>query len=142
VLSQATLTAFTATCIALSGASVLAGWYLIRVRHSIDAHRRAMLVATVLAAVFLVGYVTRWTLYGSKPFDGTGIWRWVYLGTLLPHVLLAIVLGPLVLRLLYLALRKRDFGAHRRLARVTLPIWLYVAASGWLIYYMLYGGLF
>jgi len=142
VLSQANLTAFTATCIALSGASVLAGWYLIRVRRSVDAHRNAMLVATALAAVFLVAYVTRWSLYGSKPFDGTGIWRVVYVGTLLPHILLAIVLGPLVLRLLYLALKKRDFRAHRSLARITLPIWLYVAVSGWLIYYMLYGGLF
>jgi putative membrane protein len=142
VISQANLTAFTTACITLSGLSVLAGWYLIRVRHSIDAHRLTMLAATVFAAVFLVGYVTRWSMYGSKPFDGTGIWRAVYVGTLLPHVLLAIVLGPLVLRLLWLALRKRDFVAHRRLARVTLPIWLYVAASGWLIYYMLYGGMF
>ena len=142
MISQANLTAFTTTCITLSGLSVLAGWYLIRVRHSVDAHRRTMLAATVFAAVFLVGYVTRWSMYGSKPFDGTGIWRAVYVGTLLPHVLLAIVLGPLVLRLLWLALRKRDFLAHRRLARITLPIWLYVAASGWLIYYMLYGGMF
>jgi putative membrane protein len=142
VVSQANLTAFTTACIALSGASVLAGWYLIRVRGSIDAHRRTMLAATVFAAVFLVGYVTRWSMYGSKPFDGTGLWRAFYVGTLLPHVLLAIVLGPLVLRLLWLALEKRDFVAHRRLARITLPIWLYVAASGWLIYYMLYGGMF
>jgi putative membrane protein len=53
--------------------------------------------------------------------------------------LLAIALGPLVVRVIYLALGKRDYVAHRRLARVALPIWLYVAASGWLIYYLLYG---
>ena len=46
--------------------------------------------------------------------------------------------GPLAVRLIYLALRKRDYPRHRRLARITLPIWLYVAASGWLIYFMLY----
>ena len=97
-----------------------------------------MLTATAFAALFLVFYVTRWSLYGSKLFAGTGAWRVVYFTNLVPHILLAIVLAPLVLRLIYLALRKRDFVAHRRLARITLPIWLYVAASGWLIYYLLY----
>ena len=48
------------------------------------------------------------------------------------------VVGPLAARLIYLAMVRRDFTAHRRLARVTLPIWLYVAGSGWLVYYMLY----
>ena len=56
----------------------------------------------------------------------------------MPHVILAMAVGPLAVRLIQLALVKRDFAAHRRLARVTLPIWLYVAASGWMIYYMLY----
>ena len=52
--------------------------------------------------------------------------------------ILAIAVGPLAIRLIRLALVRRDFVAHRRLARVTLPIWLYVAASGWIVYYMLY----
>jgi putative membrane protein len=97
-----------------------------------------MLTATTFAALFLVFYVTRWATFGSKPFPGQGGWRAVYFGTLVPHIILAMVLGPLVIRLLVLALRRRDYPAHRRLARVTLPIWLFVAASGWWIYYLLY----
>ena len=73
-----------------------------------------------------------------KPFGGTGIWRTIYFANLVPHVILAIAVGPLAARLIYLATVRRDFTAHRRLARVTLPIWLYVAGSGWLVYYMLY----
>jgi len=137
-MSLQALTIASTACIVLSGASLLLGWYFIRGRRDMARHRRTMLVAATFAALFLVFYVTRWSLYGSKLFPGTGTWRVVYFANLVPHILLAIVLGPLVIRLLYLALRKRDFAAHRRLARVVLPIWLYVAASGWLIYYLLY----
>jgi putative membrane protein len=137
-VSLENLTVLSTTCIVLSGVSLLLGWYFIRARRAIIPHRNSMLAATTLAGLFLVFYVTRWSMYGSKPFDGTGAWRWVYFLTLIPHILLAIALGPLALRLLYLALGKRDFAAHRRLAVVTLPVWLYVAASGWLIYYLLY----
>jgi putative membrane protein len=133
-----TLTVLSTGCIVLSGASLLVGWYYIRVRRDRDRHRNAMLSASVMAALFLVFYVTRWALYGSKPFDGSGGWRAIYFGTLVPHIILAMVLAPMVVRLLYLALGKRDYIAHRRLARVTLPIWLFVAVSGWWIYYLLY----
>ena len=122
----------------LSGVSLLVGWFFIRARRDMARHRAAMLSATTFAGLFLVAYVTRWSLYGSKHFEGTGIWRAIYVGTLLPHVILAILVGPLAARLIYLATVRRDFGAHRRLARVTLPMWLYVAASGWFVYYMLY----
>lgn len=132
------LTLASTTCIVLSGVSLLAGWYLIRVRRSVTAHRNVMLLATAFAALFLVLYVTRWATFGSKPFAGTGVWRTLYLANLIPHIILAIAVGPLAVRLIWLALAKRDFVAHRRLARVTLPIWLYVAASGWLVWYMLY----
>lgn len=97
-----------------------------------------MLAATGFAGLFLAAYVTRWSLYGSKAFEGTGWWKVLYLANLVPHILLAMVVGPLAARLIYLALKKRDFQAHRRLARITLPIWIYVAGSGWLIYFMLY----
>lgn len=137
-MSLRTLTLLSTACIVSSGASLLVGWYFIRARRAIVPHRNSMLAAATLAALFLVFYVTRWSMYGSKPFEGAGGWRWVYFLTLIPHIILAIALGPLALRLLYLALGRRDFAAHRRLARVTLPVWLYVAASGWLIYYLLY----
>jgi len=132
------LTLLSTACIVGSGLCLLAGWFLIRVPRRVAWHRNVMLLATSLAGLFLVAYVTRWAVFGTKRFEGTGGWRTLYFANLIPHVLLAIVVGPLAGRLIYLALKKRDFRAHRRLARVTLPIWLYVAASGWIVYYMLY----
>jgi putative membrane protein len=137
-MSLATLTAISTTCIVLSGLTLLVGWYFIRWRRDRGRHRNAMLTATGLAGLFLASYVTRWSLYGSKHFAGTGFWKALYLANLVPHVILAMLVAPLAVRLIDLALRQRDYPRHRRLARVTLPIWLYVAGSGWLIYYMLY----
>jgi putative membrane protein len=132
------LTLVSTTCIVLSGVSLLVGWWLIRNGRQVARHRAAMLSATGFAGLFLVAYVTRWTLFGSKPFEGTGLWRTLYFANLVPHVVLAIVVGPLAIRLIWLATVREDFAAHRRLARITLPIWLYVAGSGWLVYWMLY----
>ena len=137
-MSLQTLTVLSTACIVLSGASLLVGWYLIRWRRERTAHRNAMLTATAFAALFLVFYVTRWAVFGTKLFAGTGGWRVLYFSILAPHILLAIAVGPLAVRLIQLALVREDFVAHRRLARITLPIWLFVAASGWLIYYLLY----
>jgi putative membrane protein len=137
-MSLQLLTLISTSCIVLSGASLLIGWYFIRWRREMIWHRNTMLTATAFAGLFLVAYVTRWSLYGTKPFTGSGGWRVFYFANLVPHIIFAMAVGPLALRLIYLALRKRDFAAHRRLARITLPIWLYVAASGWLIYYLLY----
>jgi putative membrane protein len=137
-MSLQTLTVLSTACIVLSGASLLVGWYLIRWRRDRTAHRNAMLTATALAGLFLVFYVTRWATFGSKPFDGTGGWRALYLTILVPHILLAIAVGPMALRLIQLAMLRQDFAAHRRLARWTVPIWLFVAGSGWMIYYLLY----
>lgn len=137
-MSLEALTRLSTTCILASGVCLLIGWFLIRVPRRVAWHRNTMLLATLLAAAFLAAYVTRWALHGSKSFAGTGIWRTLYVANLIPHVILAIAVGPLAVRLIQLALMKRDFVAHRRLARVTLPIWLYVAASGWVVYYMLY----
>ena len=137
-MSLQTLTMISTSCIVASGVSLLVGWYLIRWRRDQLAHRNAMLTATAFAALFLVFYVTRAMVFGSKPFAGTGDWRLVYIAILVPHVILAIAVGPMAIRLIQLALWRRDFPAHRRLAKVTLPIWLFVAASGWVIYYLLY----
>jgi len=137
-MSLEALTRLSTTCIVASGGCLLVGWYLIRVPRRVEWHRNVMLLATAFAAAFLVAYVTRWSLYGSKSFAGTGIWRTLYFTNLVPHIILAIAVGPLAIRLIQLALVKEDFPAHRRLARITLPIWLYVAASGWIVYYMLY----
>ncbi|MFN2115008.1 MAG: DUF420 domain-containing protein [Anaerolineae bacterium] len=137
-MSLASLSLISTSCIVLSGVSLIVGWYFIRRRKNVRRHRASMLTATTLAGLFLVAYVTRWSLYGSKEFAGEGAWRAVYLALLAPHVLLAIAVGPLALYLIYLAARKRDFRTHRRWGRVTVPIWLFVAVSGWAVYYLLY----
>lgn len=137
-MSRELLTLLSTSCIILSGASLLVGWYFIRWRRAVSAHRNAMIGATVLAGAFLVLYVTRWSLFGSKSFAGEGVWLWLYVLNLVPHIILAIAVGPLALRLLYLAGIVRDYTRHARLARITLPMWLYVSASGWVIYLMLY----
>lgn len=123
--------------ILVSGIAVVAGYVCIRVRR-LNWHRNFMLAAAVLAGVFLVVYGIRWALLGSKPFGGTGWVRTAYLAVLTSHVVLATALAPLVLVTLQRALGGR-FDSHRRIARRTLPVWLYVAASGWLVYWMLYG---
>ena len=93
-MSLQTLTVLSTACIVLSGASLLVGWYLIRWRRDRTAHRNAMLTATALAGLFLVFYVTRWAVFGTKLFVGTGGWRVFYFTILVPHVLLAIAVGP------------------------------------------------
>jgi putative membrane protein len=137
-MSQQLLTLISTSFIVASGLALMAGLFFIKRRRNISAHRAAMLTATGCAAAFLVAYLTRWNLYGSKPFAGEGIWRTIYLANLLPHILMAMLVGPMALRMIYLATRKQDFVAHKKLGRITVPVWLYVAASGWLIYFMLY----
>jgi putative membrane protein len=122
--------------IAISGFFLLLGYYFIKQRR-IAAHRRSMLTATVFAALFLLVYVSRVMLFETKLFAGEGLLRAVYLTILASHTLLAMAVGPLALLTLY-----RAFGGqyrrHRRIARITLPVWLYVVASGWVVYWMLY----
>jgi putative membrane protein len=123
--------------IALSGVSVLIGYIAVRLRR-IQIHYRAMLVGTVFAALFLIVYVLRYFLLGTKLYTGEGWVRLVYFAVLISHTILAIILGPLVLVTLGRAFR-RQFSRHRAIARVTLPVWLYVAVTGWIIFAMLYG---
>lgn len=132
-----TLTTLSTTFIVLSGVSLLVGWWFIR-RKDIDKHRNMMLSASGFAALFLVAYVSRWAMYGSKTFEGTGVWKTIYLSILIPHIILAMAVGPLAVMLIDLALRRKQYPRHKKLARWVLPIWLFVAASGWAVYYMLY----
>lgn len=130
------LPALDAGFIAASGLSLLAGFAFIK-RGIVAWHKRCMLTATGFAALFLIVYLIRWALLGSQPFAGQGAIRAAYFAVLIPHMVLAIAIVPLVLITLRRAFRG-DFQSHKRIARVTLPIWLYVAASGWAVYWMLY----
>ncbi len=100
-------------------------------------HRALMLGAIGTSTVFLASYLTRVALTGTHRFPGTGVLRAAYLAVLGSHTVLAALAAPLVLGTLVLALRGR-YASHRRLARVTLPVWLYVSVTGVLVYVMLY----
>jgi putative membrane protein len=117
-----------------SAGLITAGFLFIR-RKKVNAHRACMLGAVAVSAIFLISYVTYHWLAGSRAFTGQGWIRPVYFIVLVSHIGLAAVLPPAVLSTLYLALR-RDFTRHRRLARWTLPVWLYVSVTGVLVYWM------
>jgi putative membrane protein len=130
------LPALDAALILTSAICLLLGFFFIKQRR-ITWHKRSMLTAAVFAALFLTVYVIRWVLFGAKPFEGEGLLRTVYFGVLVSHLILAIAIVPLVFITLRRAFRS-DFSRHKRIARITLPLWLYVAASGWVVYWMLY----
>ncbi len=121
---------------ASSAIALLAGFWFIR-RKVVDAHRRAMLTAVGASVLFLVFYVARVMLTGTHQFAGEGLARTVYLTVLFSHMILAVIVVPFVVRLLYLAHRQR-FSEHRRLARFVFPVWAYVSVTGLLVYVLLY----
>ena len=112
------------------------GYVLIR-RRRIAAHRACMIAAFVAASLFLITYLIHHARVGSVPFHGAAWLRPVYLGLLVPHIVLAALVVPLALTTIHRTRRGR-FDRHRRLARVTLPIWPYVSVSGVLVYVLLY----
>lgn len=121
---------------ATSGMLLFAGWFAIR-RKRIEMHRRRMQGAIVISAIFLVTYLVRVGLTGTHKFPEIGFVRSVYLFILASHTLLAMVAFPLVIATFRLA-RKGNFETHRKLARVTFPIWAYVSVTGIVVYLMLY----
>jgi uncharacterized membrane protein YozB (DUF420 family) len=131
-----TLAAVNASLNATSAAALLVGWVSIR-RKNVHAHRAAMVTALSASALFLVFYVTRVALTGTHEFAGQGWARTAYFTILLTHMVLAVVILPFVLRLVYLV-RHRRFRDHARLARWVFPVWAYVSATGLIVYLMLY----
>ncbi len=121
---------------ATSAALLVAGWLLIRAGRRV-AHRRVMTSALACSTLFLVSYLVYHARVGTVRFAGTGTARTVYLAVLLSHTLLAAAVAPLAVTVFVLARRGR-FDRHRRLARWTLPVWLYVSLTGVAVYLMLY----
>jgi putative membrane protein len=121
---------------AASAALLLVGWLLIRAGRR-DAHRRTMTAALTCSALFLVSYLAYHAQVGSVRFRGTGALRTLYLAVLLTHTVLAAAVAPLAVTVFVLARRGR-FPTHRKLARWTLPLWLYVSVTGVVVYVMLY----
>lgn len=130
------LPALNAALNSLSAVFLLAGFLFIKSRNQ-SAHRACMLTAFGCSILFLISYLIYHYQVGSVPFRGQGWIRPVYFTILLTHTILATAVVPLALITLTRALRER-FDAHRRIARWTFPIWLYVSVTGVVVYWMLY----
>lgn len=130
------LPALNATLNAISAVLLITGYVFIR-RKNWRMHRASMIAALVMSALFLTSYVIYHAQVGSVPFKGTGWIRTVYFGVLIPHVILAVGMVPPVLITVSRGLSGR-YDKHRKIARWTLPIWLYVSVTGVIVYLMLY----
>lgn len=130
------LPALNATLNGISAILLMSGYVLIR-RGRPVAHQRCMLAALGSSTLFLLSYVIYHANTGSRPFPGTGAMRYVYFAILISHVLLAITIVPLALATASRGLRQQ-YERHVKIARWTLPVWLYVSVTGVVIYLMLY----
>lgn len=115
---------------------LLLGFTLIRLGR-VRAHRNCQVTAVFTSTLFLISYLTYHYHHGSTRFAGQGIARPLYFSILITHTILAVVIVPLIVFTLYRAARG-DFVRHRRIARWTLPLWLYVSVTGVIVYLMLY----
>ncbi len=112
------------------------GYRFIRARNVV-AHRVCQIAALVISILFLASYLTYHFNHGATRFQGTGLVRPIYFTILTTHTILAMVIVPLVILTFYRAFRG-DFVRHRKIARITLPLWLYVSITGVIVYLMLY----
>ena len=130
------LPAVNATLNAISTVLLITGWLFIK-RGDRRNHQRCMVAALVTSTLFLTSYVIYHAQVGSVPFKGTGLIRAVYFAVLVPHVILAAAIVPPVLITASRGLTAK-YDKHRRIARWTLPLWLYVSITGVIVYVMLY----
>ncbi len=124
-------------CLNATSAILLAAGYICIRRGKVTAHKTCMLAAFVASSAFLACYLIYHFQVGHVRFSGEGVVRLVYVPILATHVVLAVFVVPLALWTLYHAARNQ-FDRHRRIARWTLPIWLYVSVTGVVVYWMLY----
>ncbi len=135
-MSIADLSTVNALLNATAAVLLTIGWLFIRAGR-VRQHRRCMIAAFVVSTCFLISYVVYHANVGAKLFMGTGFIRVVYFSILIPHVTLAAAVLPLAIVTLRRGLR-RDDERHRRIARITLPIWWFVSVTGVIVYLMLY----
>ena len=138
MISISDLPAINASLNLVSTIFIATGWYLIR-RGQWRQHIACMITAVLSSTLFLAGYVTYHVQMGgrSNEFTAPGIIRYFYFAMLISHILLAFVTLPLVVLTLIPAFGRR-WDRHKRIARWTMPIWLYVSVTGVLVYFMLY----
>lgn len=119
----------------LCALTLCVGFYFIK-NHNIAAHRASMVTAFAFSSAFLVSYIANHALHGDTIFPGRGPVRTLYLSILVSHIVLSIVALPMVLTTFFFSLTGR-FAIHRRIARVTFPIWLYVSITGVVVFLFL-----
>lgn len=119
----------------LCAVTLCVGFYFIKHRN-IAAHRASMLLAFAFSSAFLISYIANHALHGDTMFPGHGTVRTLYLSILASHVGLSIIALPMVLTTFFFSLSGR-FAIHRRIARVTFPIWLYVSVTGVIVFLFL-----
>lgn len=122
----------------LAGICLISGLVFIK-RRNIRAHRRSMISALVFSCIFLVAYTANHALHGDVLYQGVGTMRTVYFAVLISHIILCTVALPMVLITFFFSLTGR-FPQHKRIARFTLPIWLYVSITGVAVFAMLHAG--
>lgn len=121
----------------LTTATLLVLGYILVRQRAITGHKICMCAATLTSTLFLISYLYYHYHHGSTRFQGQGWIRPVYFTILITHTILAIVQLPLIFLTLFWAFRSR-FDKHIRIARITLPVWLYVSVTGVIVYWMLY----
>jgi len=136
LFSISDLPALNATLNALSAMCLASGYVFIK-RGDRRMHERCMIAALTLSGLFLTSYVIYHLNAGSRPFPGQGPIRLLYFAILITHVILAVAIVPLALVTATRGLRSQ-FDRHVRIARWTLPLWLYVSVTGVVVYLMLY----
>jgi putative membrane protein len=136
MLALTDLPAVNAVLNATSAVLLASGYGFIR-RRQVTAHKRCMIAAFATSIMFLLSYLTYHYNVGSMPFRGQGWVRPLYFTILISHTILAVVIVPVALITLFRAW-KADFAKHVRIAKWTLPIWLYVSLTGIIVYWMLY----
>ena len=136
MISPTQLPTLNAALNSLAAILLLSGFVFIRARN-VGAHRACMLAAFATSTLFLISYLIYHYQVGSVAFQGQGWIRAVYFTILMSHTILATAVVPMALVTLFRGLRLR-FDAHRRIARWTFPVWLYVSVTGVIVYVMLY----
>ena len=114
---------------------LLAGIFFVK-QQKYELHKKAMLAAIVFSVLFLVSYISHHLLSGNTAYGGEGNIRYVYFFILITHIFLAAVILPFILLSAYRGLTA-EFGKHKKIAKITFPIWLYVSVTGVIVYFMI-----
>ena len=130
------LPAFNAFFNGLATICLVSGIILIK-NKKLEAHKWSMIMALVFSSIFLTGYLIYHYNHGGTKFPELGWIKTVYLLILIPHIILAVVMVPMILMTFYRAFRQ-NWDGHKKIAKITFPIWLYVSITGVIIYFMVY----